>query len=87
MIWYGAFIFVFVYALTDMMDGSPYFWIAEAVKFLMGIGIIFYTGDWFGANTVWPYLKFILLIYFFISMTVTIYFHFKKQEEKIPSLL
>jgi len=84
-LWYGAFVFIFVYALTDMMDGSRYAWIGEAIKFILGISIILYTGDWFGSNTVWPYIKYILFIYFFISIAVSLWFVFRKQTELIPT--
>lgn len=84
---YGAFAFLFVYALTEMMDGNRYAWIWEAAKFIMGISIILYSGDWFGASATTIFIKYFLFIYFFISMGVTLWFSFRKQEELIPSLV
>ncbi|MFT3980184.1 MAG: sterol desaturase family protein [Ferruginibacter sp.] len=86
-LWYGAFIFLFVYAMTDMMDGSRYAWIWEAAKFILGISIILYTGDWFGATAFWAYTKYVLLIYFFVSMGLSLWFLFRKQTDLIPSLV
>ncbi len=84
---YGAFAFLFVYALTEMMDGSRYAWIWEAAKFITGISIILYTGDWFGASAYSVAVKYVLFVYFFISMGISLLFSFKKQEELIPSLI
>ena len=84
---YGAFVFLFVYALTEMMDGSRHAWIWEAAKFILGISIILYTGDWFGASVYSIAVKYVLFVYFFISMAVSLLFSFKKQGELIPSLI
>ena len=71
---YGGFIFFYVYALTDLMDGGKYAAVWEAVKALAGAAIIFYYGDWFGAGKIFTGIKFILFAYFFLSLTATIYF-------------
>ncbi len=64
---YGAFIFVFVYALTDFMDGNRYAWLWEAVKLFFGLAVIVLTGDWFGATVYFPFLKWLVLIYLISS--------------------
>ncbi len=69
---YGAFIFLYIYALTDLMDGNRYAWVFEGLKLLFGGGIIFYTGDWFGANLFFPYAGNFLLVYFFLSFFVSL---------------
>ncbi|RYY48772.1 MAG: sterol desaturase family protein [Chitinophagaceae bacterium] len=83
---YGAFLFLFVYALTEMMDGSRAAWIWESLKFIAGLCIILYSGDWFGADKISPAIKYMLFVYFFISLGIGLLFTFKKEKELIPSL-
>jgi sterol desaturase/sphingolipid hydroxylase (fatty acid hydroxylase superfamily) len=47
---YGTFIFLSVYTAGEMMDENrnAIFW--ELIKAGLGLGIIFYTGDWFGIS-------------------------------------
>jgi sterol desaturase/sphingolipid hydroxylase (fatty acid hydroxylase superfamily) len=77
---YGAFIFVYVYALTDLMDGSKYAYIWEIFKCLFGLGIIYFIGDWFGANRHIPQLNLILIGYFILSLVVTLRLNSKNQN-------
>ena len=72
---YGAFIYVFVYALTDLMDGnrSAVFW--ELLKCCFGAAILLYTGEWFGLNHSFPFASRILLIYLVSSLLVTLQFN------------
>jgi len=71
---YGGFIFLFVYALAELMDKNKYAPAWEGVKALFGTGLIFYSGDWFGTGHYFAPAKFILLAYFFLSFTATIFF-------------
>lgn len=48
---YGLFIFLYVYALTEMMDKNKYAPLWETGMALLGISIFIKTGDWFGAAT------------------------------------
>ncbi len=82
---YGAFIFVYVYALTDLMDRSPYAWVWEGVKLLFGFSIIVYNGDWFGVSSYSITIKYVLCIYFFCSFALSLLFTFSKDQEFIPS--
>lgn len=84
---YGGFLFFFVYALTEMMDGSRYAWVWELIKFTAGAGIILYSGDWFGADAYSPVIKYALFIYFFVSLAATLLFTFKKERTFIPSII
>ncbi|CAN5768197.1 sterol desaturase family protein [soil metagenome] len=69
---YGAFIFLMVYAFTELMDYSKYaiFW--GAINSLSGIAIIFYLGDWFGAAAFIPWIKYGLIGYFVVAAVVTV---------------
>ena len=82
---YGGFIFFFVYALTELMDGNKYAAAWEAVKAIAGSGIIFYYGDWFGLGKYFAAAKFILLAYFFLSFAAAGFFSRAGREEKETS--
>jgi alkylglycerol monooxygenase len=70
---YGAFIFLFVYAFTELMDGSrgAIFW--EVLKSTIAISLIFLMQDWFGVNKFSTVIPYILIEYFAISTFVTIW--------------
>ena len=44
---YGAFMFLVIYSFTTLMDRDPNAIWMEALKSLVGLGIIYSTGDWF----------------------------------------
>jgi hypothetical protein len=67
---YGLFIFLFVYAFTDLMDGNKYAWVWELFKSALGIAIIFLMGDWFGADRFSFMISYILLEYFSLSVFI-----------------
>jgi sterol desaturase/sphingolipid hydroxylase (fatty acid hydroxylase superfamily) len=52
---YGAFIFLFVYSLTEMMDGNPYAWLWELGKCLYGLSVLYYEQGWFGLHHAYSY--------------------------------
>ena len=71
---YGGFIFLYVYAFTELMDRNPNAWAWEIAKSLYGLGIIFYLGDWFGINQYYAYFNFIFIGYFMLSTGASFYF-------------
>jgi sterol desaturase/sphingolipid hydroxylase (fatty acid hydroxylase superfamily) len=75
---YGGFIFLYVYALTELMDRSRYAPVWELLKAAIGIGIILFTGDWFGLNHYGNYLSWMLICYFVISGIVSVRLSVKK---------
>ena len=80
--YYGGFIFLFVYALTELMDRSRYAIIWETIKNVAGLAIIYSTGDWFGSDILlMGSLKYILAGYFLISEFVTAVFVLKHLKE------
>lgn len=78
---YGAFIFLFIYALTDLMDGNPYAWVFEALKLIMGCGIILYTGDWFGLNSLVHWGNYVVISCFLVSFLMALYFSFPQTHK------
>ena len=85
---YGGFIFLFVYAFTDMMDknNSAIGW--ELAKNIFGFAAIIYLGDWFGSDRFSTLIKYFIEGYFVCSTVFAgwlVYHHTK--EEKTTMLL
>jgi alkylglycerol monooxygenase len=78
---YGIFIFLSVYAITDLMDEnfSAIFW--EALKNGFGIYLIYQQSDWFGISSISLSISKILIFYFIFSTIVTIWLALKRQKE------
>ncbi|MDB5280103.1 MAG: sterol desaturase family protein [Ferruginibacter sp.] len=68
---YGAFIFVYVYAYTELMDGNKYAIVWEMITSLAGIGFVVYFGDWFGANKLFTWISNFLVFYFILATAIT----------------
>ena len=72
---YGAFIFITVWAYTELMDKNPNAIIYESIKNALGLGFIVYTGGWFGLeNTAYSWCIFLMVGYFIVSTFVTYWF-------------
>ena len=71
---YGGFIFLFVYALTELMDRNINAWYWEILKNGVGLGIVFYLSDWFGMSRYFAPIRYVFIVYFFISTIATFYF-------------
>jgi sterol desaturase/sphingolipid hydroxylase (fatty acid hydroxylase superfamily) len=68
---YGAFVFLTVYAYTELLDKNRFAWGWELLKNLLGVYIIVQSGDWFGLSMYIPAVKLILFSYFILSTLVT----------------
>jgi alkylglycerol monooxygenase len=68
---YGAFVFLTVYAYTELLDKNRFAWIWELLKNLLGIYVIIQFGDWFGLSKYIPAVKIILFSYFVLSTGIT----------------
>ena len=49
-LWYGLFVFMMLYAITDLMDRNRWNWLLELVKLLLIMTISFFEQSWFGHN-------------------------------------
>ena len=83
---YGAFIFLTVYSYTELMDNRKISLFWESLRFVFGIGLIYYFGDWFGMNHLFPYATYIISGYLLLSLLVTLYFT-RTNFQKEPSLV
>lgn len=80
---YGAFIFLSVYSYTELMDTRKIsvFW--ESTRFVFGISLLLYFGDWFGMNQFFSFASITIASYLILSLVVTIYFvstNFEKEN-------
>src|SRR5688500_3610389 len=67
---YGGFIFLSVYALTDLMDRNPSAIAWEIFRSGFGIALLYQQNDWFGATTYFSPVTYVLGAYFIISIIV-----------------
>ena len=79
--WYGAFVFLSVYSMTELMDRNPYAIGWEILRCGIGVGFLVYQDDWFGASRYLSSIKYILGAYFIISVLVTAFFVYKHYKE------
>jgi sterol desaturase/sphingolipid hydroxylase (fatty acid hydroxylase superfamily) len=71
---YGLFVFLTIYSYTELMDESRFSAYWETVRFLFGLGILYYFGDWFGLNSVFAAGSSIIIAYLLVSLAMAIYF-------------
>jgi sterol desaturase/sphingolipid hydroxylase (fatty acid hydroxylase superfamily) len=83
--YYGAFIFLSVYAYTELMDRNPYaiFW--ESVRNIYAIVLLYRQGDWFGASQYFTWISYVLAGYFIFSTVVSAWFvvYHKKEDGQL----
>lgn len=68
---YGLFVFLHVYAFTDLMDRNRSALIVEIIKTGLGAWIILSTGDWFGLAQWNSYLPYGILVWLILSCIIT----------------
>ena len=86
--WYGGFVFLSVYALTELMDNSQYALIWEALRIALGVYFLWDQGDWFGTSLWLPSISYILGFYFIISFLITTWVVINRnKEEGVDSMI
>lgn len=78
---YGAFVFLFVYSLTDLMDRNKSAIIFELLKIVLGFYIIYSQGDWFGISLYAQSIPFVLMNYLVLSTVLTAWLVYKNARE------
>ena len=71
---YGLFIFITIYSYSELMDESRFAVYWETIRFIFGLGIIYYFGDWFGLNSLFLFGNYIIVGYLLLSLAMAIYF-------------
>lgn len=81
---YGLFIFLSIYALTDLMDRNKtaIFW--ELSKNAFAIFLLYSQNDWFGASQFFPWTYKLIICYISLSTFITLWFTMTpvKQADK-----
>lgn len=72
--YYGFFIFLTIYSYTELMDKNRFAILWESLRLVTVLAIIYYFGDWFGLNSIFPFGNIVIIGYLIISLLVTIYF-------------
>ncbi len=83
--WYAGFVFITVYALTDLMDRNPSAMIAEFLRCGLGLYFIYSQNDWFGAAAFISSIQYLLGTYFILSLLVTGWFVVRHRKEDLES--
>lgn len=78
---YGLFIFLFVYALTELMDRNPLAFIWELVKNLLGLTIVYAQQDWFAASSLWRGIPLLVAAYFCFASLYTGWINYQQIKE------
>ena len=82
---YGAFIFLSVISLTEMMNRRYWSWIVEFLRWSFAAFWVTYHGHWFFLDRFIPSGSILLLIFFSLSLAIHLYFCFgDKLSEPIP---
>jgi sterol desaturase/sphingolipid hydroxylase (fatty acid hydroxylase superfamily) len=68
---YGAFVFLSVYAYTELLDKNRSAWLWELAKNAFGFFIIYYLGDWFGLSQIIPFSTYLILFYLCLSTLIS----------------
>ncbi|KEO72076.1 sterol desaturase family protein [Anditalea andensis] len=85
---YGAFVVLSVYAYTELMDRNPYALYMEMGKSLLGLFMIYWMGDWFGASEHFGlWYSATVAFYCVASIIVVGYFSFTEVNEKSQALV
>lgn len=79
--WYGGFIFLSIYAITELMDRNPYAMYWEGLRVLLGSWFLYSQGDWFGASVYFSSVKYLVAAYFIVSLFITGIFVMKHRKE------
>jgi len=77
--YYGGFVFLTVFAYTELMDRNPLAWCWEALKSSYAFYFVFTTGDWFGLNSQFPGAVYAFVGYLVISTITSLLFSLQKQ--------
>ncbi len=83
MLTYGLYIFIFIYALTDLMDANKSAIFCSGLQLMFSIAIIMNQNDWFRiSEKIHPDMILIILLYNIVSFATTIYLNKQQQQLK-----
>ena len=83
--YYGGFVFLTVFAYTELMDRNPLAWCWETLKSSYALYFVFTTGDWFGLNAQFPGAVYAFVGYLVISTLSSLLFSLQKPNTSSSS--
>jgi len=87
MFWYGAIVFLSIYAYTELLDRSKYAIVWEFIKDAMALSIIYIQRDWFGVSAMLSGAQYLLAAYFILSILMCAWWVYKNLAEDQQSQL
>ncbi|OQY92806.1 MAG: sterol desaturase [Sphingobacteriales bacterium UTBCD1] len=78
---YGVFVFLSVYAYSELMDRNRYALLWEGFKNIFGILIIYKEKDWFGLDQLVPHASLFLIAYFIFATFIAGWFVNRHEKE------
>lgn len=78
---YGAFVFLYVYAFTELMDKNPLAWCWQLLCTAFGMGILLYEGDWFHISRYFAQANYVFGGYFLLCLVLSFYFLQSEKKE------
>jgi sterol desaturase/sphingolipid hydroxylase (fatty acid hydroxylase superfamily) len=78
--YYGAFLFLYVYAMTELMDSSKSAWIWELGKTATGFFLMYLQGGWFRVNKYFPGADYLVAGYLVVTFITAIVFSMQQQK-------
>jgi alkylglycerol monooxygenase len=80
---YAVFMMVSIFSYTSLMDKAKVTLFAEIIRFGMGMGLIYWTGGWFGLQGIIPGATVLLSIYFTVSLLMAFFILSKEGKAKV----
>ena len=78
--YFGGYIFLSVYAFTELMDRNPNAWAWDLLKAAYAFYFIASTGDWFELSKLLPGAAYIFMGYLLVSVFLSVWFSVKKEK-------
>ncbi len=75
----GAFIYLGIYAYTELMDRHPHAWLWEIARAIIGLGILVHFGNWFGIESAGSWFSYFIGGYLILAAGVTVGFAFYER--------
>ena len=85
--YYGGFVFLTVFAYTELMDRNPNAWAWELLKVSYALYFVVNSGDWFELNKFLPGSVYIFVGYLVISAFFSVWFSLRKEKLELTNKL
>ncbi len=84
---YGGFLLLSIFAYTAVMDRQAYGVAATIVQTAAGIGLILGTADWFGMADIWSAGPALMIVFWVLSASASVFFWFTEFSRKEQMLM